>query len=202
MIAPPKMARQTATTISFGTKVSVCSLIEVAAWTMPRIRPASSAGIRIGARGERQDPERLLGDADEIIGAVGNHLAQPHVPKEAASEPIVSAQPSTSTNSSSLNGIETIVGDSIIMPSDIRVDETTRSMIRKGRKIRKPIWNAVFSSLVTKAGQQDREGHVLRPREGRRAGHVGEQAQIALAGLADHEAVQRPCRSATPPPRR
>ena len=59
---------------------------------------------------------------------------------------MVSVQPSTSTNSSSLNGIETIVGESIIMPSDIRVDDTTRSMIRNGRKIRKPIWNAVFSS--------------------------------------------------------
>ena len=67
---------------------------------------------------------------------------------------MVSAQPSTSTNSSSLNGIETIVGESIIMPSDIRVEETTRSMIRKGRKIRKPIWKAVLSSLVTKAGSR------------------------------------------------
>ena len=71
---------------------------------------------------------------------------------------MVSAQPSTSTNSSSLNGIETIVGDSIIMPSDIRVDETTRSMIRKGRKIRKPIWKAVLSSLVTKAGSRIEKG--------------------------------------------
>ena len=49
MIEPPKMARQSATTISFGTKVRVCSLIEVAAWNMPRMRPATSAGIRIGA---------------------------------------------------------------------------------------------------------------------------------------------------------
>jgi hypothetical protein len=32
-MAVPKRARQTATTISLGTKLSVCSLIEVAAWT-------------------------------------------------------------------------------------------------------------------------------------------------------------------------
>src|SRR6185295_19383659 len=50
MIEPPKTARQTAITISLGTKVRVCSLIEVAAWNMPRMRPATSAGIRIGAQ--------------------------------------------------------------------------------------------------------------------------------------------------------
>jgi len=50
MIEPPKMARQIATTISFGTKVRVCSLIDVAAWNMPRIRPATRAGIRIGTQ--------------------------------------------------------------------------------------------------------------------------------------------------------
>ena len=71
---------------------------------------------------------------------------------------MVSAQPSTSTNSSSLNGIDMIVGDSIIMPSAISADATIRSMIRKGRKIRKPIWNAVFSSLVTKAGSRIEKG--------------------------------------------
>src|SRR3546814_12784792 len=71
---------------------------------------------------------------------------------EEASEPIVSAQPSTRTNSSSLKGIEITVGDSIIMPSDISADATIRSMTRKGRKIRKPIWNAVLSSLVRNAG--------------------------------------------------
>ena len=43
-----------------------------------------------------------------------------------------SDQPSTSTNSSSLNGSEIIAGGSIIMPIDIRVDATTRSMIRNG----------------------------------------------------------------------
>ena len=44
------------------------------------------------------------------------------------------------------------IGGSIIMPIDISTDETTRSMIRNGRKIRKPIWNAVLSSEMMNAG--------------------------------------------------
>ena len=43
-------------------------------------------------------------------------------------------------------------GGSITMPIDIKVELTTRSMTRKGRKIKKPIWNAVYSSEITKAG--------------------------------------------------
>ncbi|MCY1251359.1 hypothetical protein D9M72_651130 [compost metagenome] len=38
------------------------------------------------------------------------------------------------------------------MPIAISTLATTRSMIRNGMKMVKPIWNAVFSSLVTKAG--------------------------------------------------
>ncbi len=38
------------------------------------------------------------------------------------------------------------------MPIAISTLDTTRSMIRNGMKIMKPIWNAVFSSDVTKAG--------------------------------------------------
>ena len=45
----PNTTIEIATTISLGTKLKVCSLIDVAAWIMPRIRPDSSAGIRIGA---------------------------------------------------------------------------------------------------------------------------------------------------------
>ena len=38
------------------------------------------------------------------------------------------------------------------MPIDMSVDATTMSMIRNGRKSRKPIWKAVFSSEIMKAG--------------------------------------------------
>src|SRR6185369_14470843 len=104
---------------------------------------------------ERRDPQRLLGDADEKVPIFhGSAFPPHHVANEPAREPMVSAQPSTSTNKSSLNGIEMIVGESIIMPSAIRVEATTMSMMRNGRKIMKPIWNAVLSSLVTKAGSR------------------------------------------------
>ena len=79
-------------------------------------------------------------------------------PKLATSEPMSRFQPSTSTNSMSLNGSEISTGDSIIMPIDISTLATTMSMIRNGMKIMKPIWNAVFSSLVTKAGMSTRSG--------------------------------------------
>ncbi len=44
------------------------------------------------------------------------------------------------------------------MPSDISTLATIMSMIRNGMKIRKPIWNAVFSSLATKAGTSTLNG--------------------------------------------
>jgi hypothetical protein len=57
-----------------------------------------------------------------------------------------------------LNGSETIIGLIIIMPRLISTDETTRSMTRNGRNSMKPIWNAVLSSLVTKAGSRIEKG--------------------------------------------
>src|SRR5450830_503782 len=69
-------------------------------------------------------------------------------------------QPSASTKSINLNGNATNTGDSIIMPRDIRMLETTMSITRNGMKIMKPIWNAVFSSLVAKAGTRMRRGAV------------------------------------------
>jgi hypothetical protein len=65
---------------------------------------------------------------------------------------MTSDQPSTSTNSMILKGSEMSTGESIIMPIDISTLATTRSMITNGMNSRKPIWNAVLSSLVTKAG--------------------------------------------------
>src|SRR3546814_11466876 len=62
------------------------------------------------------------------------------------------------TKSNSLKGIEMIVGDSIIMPSDISAEATSRSMTRKGRKMRQPIGMAVLSSMVTKEGSRIETG--------------------------------------------
>ncbi len=62
------------------------------------------------------------------------------------------AQPSIKTNNINLKGREISIGESIIIPMAIKTLATTRSMIKKGIKIKKPIWKAVFNSLVTNEG--------------------------------------------------
>ncbi|CSI47826.1 Uncharacterised protein [Vibrio cholerae] len=61
-------------------------------------------------------------------------------------------QPSTNTNNINLNGKETIMGESIIIPMAMSTEATTKSMIKKGKNSIKPIWKAVFNSEVIKAG--------------------------------------------------
>ena len=48
------------------------------------------------------------------------------------------------------------MGDSIIIPSDMRMLETTISITRKGKKSRKPIVKAVRNSLIRKAAEKER----------------------------------------------
>ena len=48
------------------------------------------------------------------------------------------------------------------IPIDIRVELTTRSMIKNGTKMMKPMMNAVFSSESTKAGISVVERDVAR----------------------------------------
>ena len=71
----------------------------------------------------------------------------------------------------------------IIMPIDISTEATTMSMMRKGMKTMKPIWKAVFSSEVTKAG--------ITTRIGRSSalsiaglGELGEEVEVGLRGPA------------------
>lgn len=66
--------------------------------------------------------------------------------------------PSTKTNNANLKGSETIAGGSIIIPDETRTQETTRSIIKKGKNTWKPIKKAVFNSLKTKAGARARHG--------------------------------------------
>ena len=54
--------------------------------------------------------------------------------------------PSTKTNSNNLKSNEISIGDNIIMPNDIRIEAMTISITKKGKKIKKPISKAVFSS--------------------------------------------------------
>ena len=68
-------------------------------------------------------------------------------------EPTVIDQPSTRTNNNNLNGREISIGDNIIIPSDINIDAITISITKNGKKIKKPISNAVLSSEVMNAGK-------------------------------------------------
>ena len=64
---------------------------------------------------------------------------QTPIPKLVARVPKIRFQPSTSTNNISLKGNDTIIGDSIIIPIDIRIEATTRSIIKNGINSIKPI---------------------------------------------------------------
>src|SRR5678809_518652 len=104
-------------------------------------------------RDSQQHVEALLAEGEGLL-----RVHRDQVTKEAASEPSRRFQPSARTNSISLNGRAISTGDSIIMPSDISTLATIMSMMRKGRKTRKPIWKALFSSLVTNAGTSTLNG--------------------------------------------
>lgn len=57
-------------------------------------------------------------------------------------------------------------------------------------KIMKPIWNAVLSSLVTKAGTMTRNGASWAVTRWQ-LGQLGEQLEVTLAGLLEHEFAHR-----------
>ena len=65
---------------------------------------------------------------------------------------MIMPHPSTRTKSRILKGSEIITGGSIIMPMDMSAAETTRSMMRKGMKMTKPMMNAARSSESMKDG--------------------------------------------------
>ena len=50
------------------------------------------------------------------------------------------------------------IGDSIIIPRDIKIEAITISITRNGRKIKNPISNAVFNSDVINAGNTIERG--------------------------------------------
>src|SRR4029453_4502226 len=95
-------------------------------------------------RGEDHQHQGLAADGQQRLGA---HPRYPCTRLRARS-----AQPSTATKRSTLKGRLTCDGDSDCMPSARRTLATTMSTTRNGRKMRKPIWNACFSSERTKAG--------------------------------------------------
>ena len=68
------------------------------------------------------------------------------------------AHPSTRTNNNNLNGKETNIGESIIIPKDISIDAITISITKNGKNNKNPIWKAGLSSEVIKAGSITEKG--------------------------------------------
>src|SRR4029450_9743909 len=111
---------------------------------------------------------------------------------------MISDQPSTRTNSSSLNGSEISEGGNITMPSDISTALTMMSITRNGTKMTKPMMNASRSSLSTNDGTSVRRSTSLRSfgsgrpaGRGPRAGPAGHQRELLVPGLLEHELPQR-----------
>src|ERR1700761_322401 len=69
-----------------------------------------------------------------------NNLIDVHQLKLLISEPISRCHPSTMRKSSSLSGVEITTGGSCNMPTEVVMEATTMSTIRKGRKRTVPIW--------------------------------------------------------------
>ncbi len=67
-------------------------------------------------------------------------------------------QPSATTKKASLKGSDTTDGGTIIIPIDIRTAATTRSMIRNGRKTRKPISKARWNFRQHEGGHHSDSG--------------------------------------------
>lgn len=118
-----------------GRKLSVCSLICVAAWKVLTTSPTRRLGNIVTATSVTTNHIASRHSSTAMSGV----MTDPHVPKLAASVPITIAQPSTSTNNMTLNGRLMMIGDSIIMPMAMSTLATTRSMTRNGMKSMNPI---------------------------------------------------------------
>ena len=122
------------TIITFGTKLSVFSLIDVAAWKIPINKPIANAINKTGPEAriicQKAICSMSIFPSKVIIYTATNVLAR---------EPTVIAHPSTRTNNSNLNGKETNIGESIIMPKDIKMDAITISITRNGKNNKSPI---------------------------------------------------------------
>src|SRR5262245_20243802 len=97
------------------------------------------------SRDEHGDDQRLARDVDEDAFHQMYPCTRPRTSK---------SQPSIMMKSRSLNGIDTVVGESMCMPRARRMLEMTMSITRNGKKMRNPIMNASDSSLTVKAGMR------------------------------------------------
>ena len=84
-------------------------------------------------RVERYACRGAFSPSERVIITELTFLARAPYLKLCTSDWMVSAQPSTRTNSSNLNGNEIIAGGNIIIPMLMSTDATTASMMMKGR---------------------------------------------------------------------
>ncbi len=126
----PKARQTKAKASSLGMKLRVISLIDVAAWIMPMITPTARATISKGAQTMTETQSACLPNSMTV--AVSKLISYQGMTKLEAREPMIKPQPSTSTKSISLKGIEIIMGDNIIMPIDISTLDTIKSITTKG----------------------------------------------------------------------
>src|SRR5947209_1152681 len=79
------------------------------------------------------------GDEDGFVRDLNDEVLNFHYSYPSTSPRVIRYQPSTRTNSNILNGSEMVVGDSICIPSAIRMFDTTISITRNGMKMMNPI---------------------------------------------------------------
>src|SRR5439155_1564662 len=97
-------------------------------------------------RRQHHQQERFTTDREDHVLGHGGHRYPRMRPR--ASSP----QPSMATNKRILNGRLTWLGESVCIPSASKTLAITMSSTRNGRKMRKPISNASFSSVITNVG--------------------------------------------------
>ena len=127
--------------ITFGTKLSVISLIDVAAWIMPIARPIASATANNGPEITTICQNAIRKNSTLVSNPMFTKLFSYDLQTTyvETSDPTVIVQPSTSTNNNSLNGMATSIGLIIIIPKDINTEATTISITKNGKNSKNPI---------------------------------------------------------------
>jgi len=147
---------------NFFEKVEDIVVTQAGYYGMPRVKAKQRAEHYLRALGLW---DKRASRARELSGGMKRRLmiarALVHDPKLLTKLCRINPQPSTRTKISNLNGIAIITGGIIIIPNDIRLDATTKSITRKGMKIIIPIWKAVLSSLKRKEGRATVIGTLL-----------------------------------------
>ena len=90
-----------------------------------------------------------------------------------------------------MNGSDTITGGIIIMPSAISAPLTTMSMTRNGMKMMKPMMNACLQLAQHERRHQGGHRDVVAVLRQVAVGDVGEQLELVVAGVVEHEVAQR-----------